>query len=136
MRYFEQHKGRIEIIPMIDIMLFLLVVFVMITLRMIPASGVGARLPSSRTAVAMPRPTLLISLREDGSVLLDGISLPVNELAVRLRRYDPTKTRVTIAGAGQATVQSLLRVLDACRSAGLKRVTIAAYQAAVTTDGG
>jgi len=30
-RYFEQRKGRVEIIPMIDIMLFLLVFFIMIT---------------------------------------------------------------------------------------------------------
>ena len=35
MRYFETRKARIEIIPMIDIMLFLLVFFAMMTLRMI-----------------------------------------------------------------------------------------------------
>ncbi|MDA8114755.1 MAG: biopolymer transporter ExbD, partial [Acidithiobacillus sp.] len=46
MRYFEARKGRIEIIPMIDIMLFLLVFFIMITLRMIPASGISTRLPT------------------------------------------------------------------------------------------
>ena len=34
-RYFEARKGRVEIIPMIDIMLFLLVFFIMITLQMI-----------------------------------------------------------------------------------------------------
>ena len=39
MRYFETRKARIEIIPMIDIMLFLLVFFAMLTLRMIPATG-------------------------------------------------------------------------------------------------
>ena len=39
MRYLEAKKARIEIIPMIDIMLFLLVFFVMIALKMIPTSG-------------------------------------------------------------------------------------------------
>ncbi|MHB1203420.1 MAG: ExbD/TolR family protein, partial [Acidithiobacillus sp.] len=44
-RYFEAHKGRVEIIPMIDIMLFLLVFFIMITLQMIPDKGLNLQLP-------------------------------------------------------------------------------------------
>ena len=48
MRYFETRKARIEIIPMIDIMLFLLVFFAIVTLHMIPANGVTSRLPQSR----------------------------------------------------------------------------------------
>ncbi|MBU2842851.1 ExbD/TolR family protein, partial [Acidithiobacillus thiooxidans] len=46
-RYFEQKKGRVEIIPMIDIMLFLLVFFIMITLQMIPDKGLNLQLPTS-----------------------------------------------------------------------------------------
>ena len=39
MRYFEHKKARIEIIPMIDVMLFLLVFFIIVTLQMIPDTG-------------------------------------------------------------------------------------------------
>ncbi len=42
-RYFERKKGRIEIIPMIDIMLFLLVFFIMITIQMIPDQGLNRK---------------------------------------------------------------------------------------------
>ena len=49
-KFFVEKKGRIEIIPMIDIMFFLLVFFVMITLRMIPATGIASKLPRSSTA--------------------------------------------------------------------------------------
>ena len=45
MRYFEHKKARIEIIPMIDVMLFLLVFFIIITLQMIPDKGVNLQLP-------------------------------------------------------------------------------------------
>ena len=61
MRYFEARKGRIEIIPMIDIMLFLLVFFIMITLRMIPASGISTRLPTSSSAQVLPRARNLLT---------------------------------------------------------------------------
>ena len=50
MNYFEAKKARIEIIPMIDIMFFLLVFFIMITLHMIPNAGLKTQLPSSASA--------------------------------------------------------------------------------------
>ncbi|MGC9161864.1 ExbD/TolR family protein, partial [Acidithiobacillus sp.] len=55
-RYFEIKKGRVEIIPMIDIMLFLLVFFIMITLQMIPNSGLNLQLPQSSQAKQLPHP--------------------------------------------------------------------------------
>jgi biopolymer transport protein ExbD len=126
MRYFDEHKGRVEIIPMIDIMLFLLVVFVMITLRMIPATGIGSQLPNSTTAKPMPRPSVVISVLSDGTVRVHDRVMAPAELTQWLRRYDPAKTTVTIAGAKKATVQMLLHVLDACRQAGMTHVGIAA----------
>ncbi|MBW8065887.1 MAG: biopolymer transporter ExbD, partial [Ferrovum sp.] len=45
MNYFETKRARIEIIPMIDIMFFLLVFFIMITLHMIPSTGVASKMP-------------------------------------------------------------------------------------------
>ena len=44
----ERGRPRLEIVPMIDIMMFLLVFFVMIVLRMIPNSGVTLSLPGAR----------------------------------------------------------------------------------------
>ena len=46
----ENKKARIEIIPMIDVMMFLLVFFVLLSLNVIPALGVKTALPSSSVA--------------------------------------------------------------------------------------
>ena len=72
MRYFETRKARIEIIPMIDIMLFLLVFFAMLTLRMIPTSGQVTKLPTSSTAVTIPPPKLLVEITADGSLQVEN----------------------------------------------------------------
>ena len=64
MRYFETRKARIEIIPMIDIMLFLLVFFAMMTLRMIPSTGQVSKLPTSSTAQTMAPPKLTLEIHE------------------------------------------------------------------------
>ena len=126
MRYFEQRKARIEIVPMIDIMFFLLVFFVMITLRMIPATGVASQLPHSGTAEHMPPPKVVVTLHEDGSLLMDNRPVTPQELTQQLAAGDVAHTSVTIAGAGAASIQQLMTVIDACRTAGVTQVGIAA----------
>src|ERR1022692_2272958 len=105
MRYLETRKARIEIIPMIDIMLFLLVFFAMLTLRMIPSSGHVTKLPTSSTAVTIPAPKLLVEIREDGSLLVENQTLNAMQLTDLLRRRGSDKTAVTIAGNQTASLQ-------------------------------
>ena len=57
----EREKPRLEIVPMIDIMMFLLVFFVMIVLRMIPDSGVTLHLPGASTAQPLPHTQVGVS---------------------------------------------------------------------------
>ncbi|MGY8668848.1 biopolymer transporter ExbD [Bradyrhizobium sp. UFLA05-109] len=129
MRYLEVRKGRIEIIPMIDIMLFLLVFFIMITLRMIPATGIASQLPQSSTAQDLPHPKIVITLFADGAIETDGQKLTIDDLTTKLASEpDREHAAVTIAGAGTATLQNLLAVMDACRKAGIVQVGLAAKE--------
>lgn len=130
MRYFETRKARIEIIPMIDIMLFLLVFFIMILLRMIPGSGIGSQLPHSRTADQLPHPKVVVTLLADGSIEIGTDHLSLDALTAKLAAEpDPGKTGVTIAGASSVSLQNLLNVMDAVREAGVTAVGIAARAA-------
>ncbi|MHB8345637.1 MAG: ExbD/TolR family protein [Acidiferrobacterales bacterium] len=126
MRYFDRKKARIEIIPMIDIMFFLLVFFIMITLRMIPSVGLGASLPSSATAVALPRPKVIVALGSDGAITAGGRTLSAVQLTAFLESRNPAHDAVTIEGAKQASVQSLVAVMDACRAAGVEHIGLEA----------
>lgn len=126
MRYFEPRKARIEIIPMIDIMFFLLVFFIMITLRMIPATGVASNLAKSSTAAALPHPRVLVMLDVAGDITVDGHPLTPSQLTASLRTRDPSRTVVTIAGAKDTSLQHLMTVMDACRLAGVTQIGLAA----------
>jgi biopolymer transport protein ExbD len=125
MRYFEARKGRIEIIPMIDIMLFLLVFFIMITLRMIPASGISTQLPSSSSAQTLPKTPLVVELRRDGHLLFQHEVVTLTQLERQLARHDPGHSQVILAGAKNVTLQRLVAVMDACRHAGISQMGIA-----------
>jgi biopolymer transport protein ExbD len=124
-KYLEMRKGRVEIIPMIDIMLFLLVFFIMVTLQMIPTQGIPTALPGSSTTQKLPPPKLTLTLRRDGSLTLAGQTMTLAQLTARLRG-SPAGTQVTIAADKGADVQKLVRVMDACRHAGISAVGLAA----------
>jgi len=127
MRYLEQRKARIEIIPMIDIMFFLLVFFVMVTLKMIPATGIGAQLPHASTAAPIPHPKMLLTILNDGSITADGQAITLPDLNQKLAATpDVANMAVTIASAKSVQVQQLMDVMDACRSAGVTQLGLAA----------
>jgi biopolymer transport protein ExbD len=130
MRYLETKKPRIEIIPMIDIMLFLLVFFAMLTLRMIPASGHITKLPTSSTAVTIPPPKLLVEIQTDGTLLVENNKLTPSQLTALLKQRDSSKTAVTIAGNQTASLQQLMDVMDAVRNGGATEIALATRNAA------
>jgi biopolymer transport protein ExbD len=128
MRYFETRKARIEIIPMIDIMLFLLVFFAMMTLKMIPTSGQVSKLPTSSTAIAIPPPKLLIEIRSNGQLLAEGREIEPAEISALVKSRDPVNLAVTIAGSDDASMQHLMRAVDAVRLGGATQIGLAAKQ--------
>lgn len=130
MRYFETRKARIEIIPMIDIMLFLLVFFAMMTLRMIPTTGHVSKLPASSTATAMPSPKLLVEIRTGGLFYVEGQRKTASEITTLVRARDPAKLAVTVAGGEDASLQQVMTVIDAVRHGGATQVGLAARQIA------
>lgn len=131
MKYFEVRKARIELIPMIDIMFFLLVFFIMITLHMIPNAGLRTQLPSSASTQALPPAKVMITLDDDGAMSVDGKALSASALTAMLAaRADVAHTSVTIAGSKVAQIQKLVAVMDACRAAGVSQIALAAQPAA------
>ncbi|NMW22066.1 MAG: biopolymer transporter ExbD [Chlorobiaceae bacterium] len=126
MRYFTQRRARIEIIPMIDIMLFLLVFFVMFSLRMIPASGHVTKLPTSSSAAQIPTPKLLVELESSGSLFVEGKQITYAQLTGLLKQRDAEKTAVTLAGTESVSLQDVLHAIDAVKAGGATQISLAA----------
>ena len=70
--YFEGSRPRVEVIPMIDIMMFLLVFFVVISLKMIAGTGVAMELPGSATTQEIKTSTITVGVAKSGETVLDG----------------------------------------------------------------
>ena len=122
MRYFEVRKPRIEIIPMIDIMLFLLVFFIMMAMNMIPTSGLIGHLPSSTTSLTLPPLKVLVEIHQGGGLVVDQVPMSLEGLRAKLRPLATGKTVVTIAGSAAASLQQLAEVMDACHQSGITQI--------------
>ena len=129
MKYFETKKARIEIIPMIDIMFFLLVFFIMITLHMIPSTGISSSLAKSSTAAALDLPKMIVNVDATGNIDVDGKRVLAEQLTALLQQKgNPGHTVVTIIGTAATSMQNLMHVMDACRAAGVTQIGLAAQQ--------
>ncbi|WP_374315208.1 ExbD/TolR family protein [Aquabacterium sp.] len=132
MLHFEEtppRKARIEIIPMIDVMMFLLIFFVLISLNVIPAFGLKTVLPDSSTAKAASsdQPPVVVSLAADGSVALDGQKMPIADLGAAAKQAHQKDARKRFVVSADHTVQwqAVVSVMDALRAQGIDSVTFA-----------
>jgi biopolymer transport protein ExbD len=125
--YFEASKPRVEVIPMIDIMMFLLVFFVVISLRMIAGTGVPMEIPSSKTTQSIKSSTVTVGITKTGETVIDGKPVTQEELKAKLVALKKQKpVDVVLAGDKDVPLQSLLQVMDSIRGAGISSVGIAA----------
>lgn len=125
-QYLEVDRARIEIIPMIDIMMFLLVFFMIVTLKMIGGSGIRLDLPGSATAQELPAVLLTIGVQRDGTMYVDGKPTGAPELRAKLAQAKRSeRVEVLVAGDKGISLQTLIGVLDIIRSAGITAVGLA-----------
>ena len=109
---------------MIDVMMFLLVFFVLISINVLPALGLKIKPPSSAKAdQIVERKRVMVSIDSDGKTYLDGQPTGVEAIPEKLAAaaaIDPDKKLVVvIAGDEKASLQDLTGVLDALKTAGV-----------------
>lgn len=132
MRHWEQAKkpkARIEIIPMIDVMMFLLVFFVLISINVIPALGVKTQLPvSSETQDLQVIIKAIVTMGGGGELQLNGQAISLENMVAGIRSLERPGAKVTIIINGDKTVdmQRLLDVMDALKGGGFESMSIAA----------
>ncbi|MBB5020112.1 MULTISPECIES: biopolymer transporter ExbD [Chitinivorax] len=127
-RYLEHKEARIEVIPLIDIMMFLLIFFMVVTLKMMEGAGITLQLPSSKTATTMQPPVkVAVGVKEDGSILVDNQAHTHESLTALLKQKKASapKVEVIIAGDKTTSLQTLMSVMDDVRAAGITAVGIA-----------
>jgi len=118
--------------PLIDVV-FLLLVFFLLTSTFTVPEAIDLTLPDSSTAEAAPPEALVVSLLEDGRIELDGtgVSLGALSAAITRARESGADGPVRLAADAGVEVQAMIEVMDALRIAGATDVSIATRPPAV-----
>ncbi len=120
-------KARIEIIPLIDVIFFLLATFVLFTLSLNKSNGLKVQLPVSETAVPRdPSGTVTVSITDEGALAWNMDLVTLDEFLLRLQQYHLQEPdgRILINGDERAFFAQAVYVFDEARKAGFLKVFV------------
>ncbi len=120
-------KARIEIIPMIDTVFFLLVFFMMASLSMAVYRGVPVNLPKAASGQHEVRENAALTVAKGGELFLDKQPIAWEALPNRLTALVATNPELTVIINADESVPHgrVVEAMDAARQAGVSRMAIA-----------
>ena len=128
----SKRKARIEIIPLIDIVFFLLATFVMVSLSMVKNQGISVNLPEASTGArqGQDKEYTSITVTNTGEIFFNKDRVNPDELRrrlkeLKLKQNDPV---ILLNGDDKAALGKAVEVLDEARKLGIKRVAIQTKQ--------
>lgn len=121
-------KPRIEIVPLIDIIFFLLATFVMVSLSMTKNQGLQVQLPSAGTAEKIDDrdKAVTLTVRQSGELFFNKDKVAMAQLPIKLQTYktgakDP---KVVVSAEAGVDFKNVVAALDEVRRAGITKVAI------------
>jgi biopolymer transport protein ExbD len=128
----QRKKARIEIIPMIDVMMFLLVFFVLISVNVIPALGIKTQQPNSSQVQQLRTKDVqvVVTLGKENVIQVDGKDVELKDLSAAVKRKAGTADQIAVIVNSDkgAEVQTLVDVMDEIKKSGLGKVSLAARE--------
>lgn len=128
MRRHRHHSDQgldINMTPLID-MIFILLIFFMVTSSFVRESGVEIERPMAATGTEQT-PSIVVGIDASNRVWIDGQTVDIRNVTSWMENFkaENTDTAVVIASDRMARSGLLIEVLDACRSADITNVSVA-----------
>lgn len=122
----EEEDATIDMTPMLDVV-FIMLIFFIVTASFVKESGIDVNRPEAATAVKKDRANILVAISDKGEIWINKRRIDVRAVQAnieRLRAENPQGT-VVIQADKKATTDTLIKVMDASRAAGVFDVSIA-----------
>ena len=120
-------EPKLMIIPMIDIIFFLLVFFMMSMLSMVVQKSIPVVLPKTASASADTNKTIPITITREGMIYFETEQLQLESLEQKLLQEKNRNGEVNVVIRGEDTVYygRIVQVMDSVKKSGIKKVSIA-----------
>jgi biopolymer transport protein ExbD len=118
--------AKIEVVPLIDVVFFLLATFVMVSLSMTKNEGITVNNPAASTAAPKEKndATVTLSLAENGEIFFNKERINSAQLPLRLQNFKSANKdgQVVVNGDGEVPYKFIVTVLDEARKAGFTKI--------------
>lgn len=125
----QEEAEEINMTPMLDVV-FILLIFFIVTASFVKEAGIEVNRPEAATAVKKERANILVAISDKGDIWINKRKVDVRAVQAnieRLKAENPQGT-VVIQADKKATTDVLIKVMDSARAAGVYDVSIAAQE--------
>ncbi|MFT6787327.1 MAG: biopolymer transport protein ExbD [Pseudoalteromonas rhizosphaerae] len=126
----EDEAEEINMTPMLDVV-FIMLIFFIVTASFVKESGIDVNRPEAATAVKKERANILVAISDQGEIWINKRQIDVRAVQANIERLKAENPQgsVVIQADKKATTDTLIKVMDAARAAGVFDVSIAAQEA-------
>lgn len=128
---FSRHRRskatEINMAPLLD-MVFILLIFFIVTTSFVKEAGVDVQRPTAQTAVTKEKTNLVVGVTRQGQVWIENRAVDVRSVRSYMERFlaETPEGAVVIAADKKSHTGVVVQVLDACRMAGVQNISVAA----------
>ena len=122
----DQSRRRVslDISPLLDVV-FLLLIFFLVTTTFMPDASMDLELPESTTATQSEIAATVVTVGEDGGVQIDGDSVSMQELERAIAALLPEeREKITVRTDARVDYGVIVRIIDALRNAGVDALSL------------
>ncbi len=126
----EEEAEEINMTPMLDVV-FIMLIFFIVTATFVKESGIDVNRPEAATAVKKERANILVAISDTGAIWINKREVDVRAVQANIERLyaENPQGSVVIQADRKSTTETLIKVMDAARAAGVFDVSIAAQEA-------
>ena len=126
----EDEAEEINMTPMLDVV-FIMLIFFIVTASFVKEAGIDVNRPEAATAVKKERANILVAISDKGEIWINKRQTDVRAVQANIERLKAENPQgsVVIQADKKATTDTLIKVMDAARAAGVFDVSIAAQEA-------
>jgi biopolymer transport protein ExbD len=125
----QQDESELDITPMLDIV-FIMLIFFIVTTSFVKESGIKVNSPSASSAVSQDKASIFVAINNNGDVWIDKRQVDVatvRAIIARLHTNNP-EGAVVIQADKEVLAEQLMRVMDQVRLAGVENIALAAQK--------
>lgn len=125
----QEEESEINITPMLDVV-FIMLIFFIVTATFIKEAGIEVNRPDAQTAVKQEKANILIAIGPNNDIWIDRRQVDIRSVRPNIERLHAENPQgsVVIQADEESKTDTLIQVMDASRRAGVYNVSIAANE--------